>query len=49
MKIIKTFEEFVKTINEERENRINEIADWDTRKIIKDKEKAFDYFSIETR
>lgn len=38
MKILKTFEEFVKSINEERENKINEIADWDTRKIIKDKE-----------
>jgi hypothetical protein len=30
MKILKTFEEFVKSINEERENKINEIADWDT-------------------
>lgn len=38
MKILKTFEEFVKNINEERENKINEIADWDTRKILKDKE-----------
>tara|TARA_R110000868_G_scaffold323689_1_gene584621 strand:+ start:501 stop:809 length:309 start_codon:yes stop_codon:yes gene_type:complete len=38
MKIIKSFENFVKSINEERETKINEIADWDTRKIIKDKE-----------
>jgi hypothetical protein len=38
MKILKSFEDFVKSINEERENKINEIADWDTRKILKDKE-----------
>lgn len=38
MKIIKTFEDFVNNINEERTKKINEIADWDTRKIIKDKE-----------
>ncbi|MFI0427374.1 MAG: hypothetical protein ACH34V_10500 [Flavobacterium sp.] len=38
MKVIKPFEDFVKNINEERTKKINEIADWDTRKIIKDKE-----------
>jgi hypothetical protein len=38
MKIIKSFEDFVKNINEERAKKINEIADWDTRKIIKDRE-----------
>ena len=38
MKIIKSFEEFVKNINEDRARKINEIADWDTRKIKKDRE-----------
>lgn len=38
MKILKSFEDFVKKIYEERENKINEIADWDTRKVLKDKE-----------
>lgn len=38
MKILKSFEDFVKNINEEREIIINEIAAWDTHKIKKDRE-----------